>query len=346
LQESYKNAFGKISRGEVADGYADILSASMNPAVVSNPFLQTIAKQAEELARNAGNVVVQQGFQRGGGGTSSAEPPIDLISAFMGEQPIGDQDNANPPVEVPLPQYGSAVAVPTEEDITGGEINIPEPFAKPEPATQKRTPMQEAGLKAAERYRALTPKQQTEADKAVTYTKEELGDKFRVLPVGGLGRFFEGAVGVAVPYPTQEKSLSIRSGNATLNIKNAVANEAAQKGTEAAQNLAKMVSIAEDDPKAMALISKYGINGVTTKRVGKDAFSLSQVDGDERISIDEDTFTAIDTIKQSRQVGAAAGLPIVVSTYEFATPEEALASGLPAGTKVYINGRPAEIKEK
>ncbi len=68
LQESYKNAFGKISRGEIADGYSDLLSASMNPAVAQNPFLSQYATQADQLARSAANAVIQQGFQRGGGG--------------------------------------------------------------------------------------------------------------------------------------------------------------------------------------------------------------------------------------------------------------------------------------
>jgi hypothetical protein len=348
LQESYKNAFGKISRGEIADGYADILSASMNPSVISNPFLKTFADRAEELARGAGNAVIQQGFQRGGGGgTAAAEPQRDLISAFMGEQPVGEQDYLNPIVEVNLPQRGSAIATPTEEEITGGEINIPEPLAKPESATQERTPMVTAGIKAKERFMALTPQQQQKFDEEVTYTEQELGDRFKIAPVAGLGRFIPGAVGIAIPLPTQEKTLTLRSGNDTLNIKNAVVNEAAQKGPEAASNLARMVSVVEDDPQAMALISRSGgISGVTTKRVGKDAFSLSQVNGKERISIDEDTFAAIDTIKQSRAVGASASLPIVVGRYDFATEEEAKAANLPSGTKIYINGKPAIIRQK
>jgi hypothetical protein len=90
LQESYKNAFGKISRGEIADGYSDLLSASMNPAVAQNPFLSQYASQADQLARSAANAVIQQGFQTGRvggrGGTSGTTLPSQGIPAVSAEE--------------------------------------------------------------------------------------------------------------------------------------------------------------------------------------------------------------------------------------------------------------------
>jgi hypothetical protein len=93
----------------------------------------------------------------------------------------------------------------------------------------------------------------------------------------------------------------------------------------------------------MALISSAGgINKVAARKDG-EAFTLTPIGGGSPIDIDEPTFLAIDTIKGSRAIGAASGMPIVVGRYDFGTVDEAEASGLPSGTIVYINGRKARI---
>lgn len=343
LQESYKNAFGKISRGEIADGYSDLLSASMNPAVAQNPFLSQYASQADQLARSAANAVIQQGFQRGGGGGGgTAAPQTSLLPAFEGED-MG-VDFSEQIVEVPLPQQGqapSAVAVPPTEE------QVPPVMAGQQQAAQpKATPQQVAAIGAQKKYFSLSPKEQEKMDEETTYNMDELKDNFDVAPVAGLGRFIPGAIGIAVPKPTvrKEKTFTQTSeGRQTLRIDRKVVEEATAKGKEAATNLAKYVSTIESNPDAIEIISKSGgIGKVLVQRDG-DTFTLKQSGGEEEIEVDADTFAAVNAIKGARAVGAASGVPVVVGRYDFGTVEEAEAANLPSGTIVYINGRKARI---
>jgi hypothetical protein len=344
LQESYKNAFGKISRGEIADGYSDLLSASMNPAVAQNPFLSQYASQADQLARSAANAVIQQGFQRGGGGGGgTVTPQASLLPAFEGED-MGVDFNEQI-VEVPLPPQGkapSAIAVPPT-----GEEQMPPVMAGQQPSAQpKATPQQVAAIGAQKKYFSLSPKEQEKMDEETTYNMDELKDNFDVAPVAGLGRFIPGAIGIAVPKPTvrKEKTFTQTSeGRQTLKIDKKVAEEATSKGKEAASNLAKYVSTLESNPDAMGLISRSGgISKIITQRDG-DTYTLKQVGSKDELEVDADTFAAVNVIKGARAVGAASGIPVVVGRYDFGTVEEAEAANLPSGTIVYINGRKARI---
>jgi hypothetical protein len=342
LQESYKNAFGKISRGEIADGYSDLLSASMNPAVAQNPFLSQYASQADQLARSAANAVIQQGFQRGGGGGGGiAAPQTSLLPAFEGED-MGVDFNEQI-VEVPLPtQEPSAVAVPP-----AGEEQMPPVMSGQQLTAQpKATPQQVAAIGAQKKYFSLSPKEQEKMDEETTYNMDELKDNFDVAPVAGLGRFIPGAIGIAVPKPTvrKEKTFTQTSeGRQTLRIDRKVVEEATAKGKEAASNLAKYVSTIESNPSAMEVISNSGGIGKVLMQRDGDTFTLKQSGGKEEIEVDADTFAAVNAIKGARAVGAASGVPVVVGRYDFGTVEEAEAANLPSGTIVYINGRKARI---
>lgn len=345
LQESYRNAFGKISRGEIADGYSDLLSASMNPAVAQNPFLSQYASQADQLARSAANAVIQQGFQRGGGGGGggTVAPQTNLLPAFEGED-MGVDFNGQI-VEVPLPaqaQVPSAVAIPP----TGEEQMPPVMAGQQPPAEPQRTPQQVAALGAQKKYFSLSPKEQEKMDEETTYNMEELKDNFDIAEVAGIGRFIPGAIGIAIPKPTvrKEKTFTQTSeGRQTLRIDKKIAEEATSKGKEAASNLAKYISILESNPDAMELISRSsGIGKVITRRDG-DTYTLKQVGSKDELDVDADTFAAINVIKGARAVGAASGIPVVVGRYDFGTVEEAEAANLPSGTIVYINGRKARI---
>jgi hypothetical protein len=186
-------------------------------------------------------------------------------------------------------------------------------------------------------------------DEETTYSTEELKGNFEVAPVAGLGRFIPGATGVGVPKPItrQEKSITLSNqGKQNLRIDRKTIDEATTKGREFANRLADSVSQLESSPDAMAMISSAGgINKVAARKDG-EAYSLTPIDGGKPIDIDEPTFLAIDTIKGSRAIGAASGMPIVVGRYDFATEEEAKAANLPPGTEIYINGRRARIKPR
>ena len=74
MQESYKQAFDKIQRGNISEGYMDVLNTGMQFGSNQNPFLMGFIEQANKFAKEAGDVTLSQGWQniqRGGGAASA-----------------------------------------------------------------------------------------------------------------------------------------------------------------------------------------------------------------------------------------------------------------------------------
>lgn len=346
LQQTYSSALDKIQAGDVSAGYRDLMNAQLQFGATQNPFLTTINDRASKLAEDAANNVMKtrlyemQYGGRGGGGATRQTPP-NLLPYFEGEEAVDfgatpEEIPAGGIVEAPLPEQGpapSAIAVPPQEDI------MPEPMAQP-------TPVQKKAASAAKKYFSLTPAEQATMDKETTYSMEELKNNYEIAPVAGLSRFIPGATGVGIPNPTERKKKRIaitNEGKQSLSIEREFLDETTNKAKEFASNLAGAVSQVESSADAMKVISDAGgINKVTAKKIN-DTFYIKPIQGDEEIEIDEDTFRAIDTIKGARAIGAASSMPIIVGRYDFASVEEAEASGLPSGTIVYIGGRKARI---
>ncbi len=362
ISEQMQLATREASEGKFGDAYSKIIGLTANPSVTQNPFILRAMEMGMQAIKQGSSQAwfnLQRKQQAGGGTTTSTLPS--LMGMFEGgelgdmtEDQVGmeaefiDQGQPNfqqPVVEVPLPEQGptpSAVAVPPQEE------ELPPPMAGRQPAAQP-TPLQKAAATATKKYFSLSPKEQEKMDEETTYSTEELKGNFEVAPVAGLGRFIPGATGVGVPKPItrKEKSITVTNqGRQSLKIDRKTIDEATTKGREFANRLADSVSQVESNPDAMALISSAGgINKVAARKDG-EAYSLTPIDGGKPIDIDEPTFLAIDTIKGSRAIGAASGMPIVVGRYDFATEEEAKAANLPPGTEIYINGRRARIKPR
>jgi hypothetical protein len=74
MQESYKQAFEKIQRGDISEGYMDVLNTGMQFGSNQNPFLMGFIEQANKFAKEAGDVTLSQGWQniqRGGGAAAA-----------------------------------------------------------------------------------------------------------------------------------------------------------------------------------------------------------------------------------------------------------------------------------
>jgi len=74
MQESYRQAFNKIQRGRISEGYMDVLNTGMQFGSNQNPFLMGFIEQANKFAKEAGDVTLSQGWQniqRGGRAASA-----------------------------------------------------------------------------------------------------------------------------------------------------------------------------------------------------------------------------------------------------------------------------------
>jgi hypothetical protein len=370
MQEAMKGAMNKINTGDVSGGYMEAMMAlplgSQNPIVASaaENYFKGL-QQAAEFKQSSLWRDLQRDQMMGRGGTATPLPS--LMGAFEGDwavegvTPMGEEqiDFTQDIVEVPLPTQPVAAQEAAMMPETGGMAGMPSlagmpglagipstEEAPPAGPTPQPTPMQRNAETAVRKYFSLSPREQQKMDEETTYSMEELKGNFDVTPVAGLGRFIPGATGVGVPKPItrREKSISITNeGKERLRIDRRTIDEATTRGREFAAELADDVSQLESNPSAMRMIgSAGGLNKVYAKEE-RGFYILSPIDGEEEIEIDQDTFKSIDRIKAARAIGAASGMPIVVGRYDFASVEEAEASGLPSGTIVYINGRKARI---
>jgi hypothetical protein len=362
ISEQMQAAAREASEGKFGDAYGKILGLTSNPQVMQNPFILPALEMGMQAIKQGSsqawfNLQQEQMQKRGEAGTTALPSLMGMFEGGefgdMTQDQVGmeaeliddNQPNFNQSiVEVPLPEQGpvpSAVAAPPQEEemppIAGGRL--PQPSPQP-------TPMQKAAESATKKYFSLSPKEQEKMDEETTYNLEELKGNFEVAQVAGLGRFIPGATGVGVPKPItrKEKSLTITNqGRQSLKIDRKTIDEATTKGREFANRLADSVSQLESSPEAMQMISEAGGINKVAARKDRDSFTLKPISGGDEIEIDQPTFEAIDRIKAARAIGAASGMPIVVGRYDFASVEEAEASGLPSGTIVYINGRKARI---
>jgi hypothetical protein len=298
LQESYKNAFGKISRGEVADGYADILSASMNPAVVSNPFLQTVAKQAEELARNAGNVVVQQGFQRGSGGGGSTVPALNPEDYGYRTPPKQQPIAATRVTDTgePLPEGG------TQEE--GDYVSLGEgPSEAPSNIPQYRV----VAIDNAAAVANKPVEQQAEAAKSYGVTNYDKKN-FELYAVSGMEKYLPGFKGFRVPTEkwVETSSRMTERGN-VLPSSQLVAPHARKnflegpgQGQKSTLQSAKDAVSTMEDRKMSELFKQfngdiYSLRAATSERgvaMGKTAYDVQTPEG-KTVSITDRQYEAI-----------------------------------------------------
>jgi hypothetical protein len=338
LQESYKNAFGKISRGEIADGYSDLLSASMNPAVAQNPFLSQYASQADQLARSAANAVIQQGFQRGGGGGggggTTAGGGTSLLEMFSGG--TGGGMDANVGGMADFIDQEAADQLPKGEASAGTTGNWSFQAGAYERPTKE---IETTANQEFEKYSSGDVTEQESYRTSVMSPQTPRGTEFVEQP--GLNRFkgFERVTGVFVPlektidFPeysvrkgeTGGISENIKFGKKTINEKQKVkAEELAYNDLPTAiarisQNQSLEKYFLENSPETLDIGSKKDESGQQSFFIGvrgqKDSY----------MPIEQDDYLAATIIRKLPSSSKTLGAPLAITAIE--EPQAAAPSG-------------------
>jgi hypothetical protein len=108
MQESYRQAFDKIQRGNISEGYMDVLNTGMQFGSNQNPFLMGFIEQANKFAKEAGDVTLSQGWQniqRGGRAASAmgggGMPNMGGASEIDLEPPLPDWETTEEQPRIP-----------------------------------------------------------------------------------------------------------------------------------------------------------------------------------------------------------------------------------------------------
>jgi hypothetical protein len=117
MQESYRNAFGKIQQGDISGGYMDVLNTSMQFGSTQNPFLMGYIEQANKFAKEAGDATLSQAWQniQRGGAAGAA-----MGGGMGGEGMPGMGGSAEVDLETPLPDWETTEEqprIPSQLDI-------------------------------------------------------------------------------------------------------------------------------------------------------------------------------------------------------------------------------------
>lgn len=100
MQESYRNAFGKIQQGDISGGYMDVLNTSMQFGANQNPFLMGYIEQANKFAKEAGDATISQEWQNiQRGRTAGGAVSGGLSGAQLAEQSAFGIDNQALPAQ-------------------------------------------------------------------------------------------------------------------------------------------------------------------------------------------------------------------------------------------------------
>jgi len=119
MQESYRNAFSKISQGDISGGYMDVLNTGMQFGANQNPFLMGYIEQANKFAKEAGSSVLSQGWQdiqrggrAGGGGRTGAQEAAEIMGGGIPAMPMVEEPLPEPDLTQPIPEAAPLGAGP------------------------------------------------------------------------------------------------------------------------------------------------------------------------------------------------------------------------------------------
>jgi hypothetical protein len=197
MQESYRNAFGKIQQGDISGGYMDVLNTSMQFGATQNPFLMGYIEQANKFAKEAGDATLSQGWQniqRGGaagaamgGGFPGAEgytPPME--DAEYLDQRLIEEGGVD--LETPLPDWETTEEqprIPSQFDVieqmrwlakgeTNKKLATALNKAADSAADPEKAPLIQAVQDSVMRFNALNNEEQSQL--FALQAKKNLGD--------------------------------------------------------------------------------------------------------------------------------------------------------------------------
>jgi hypothetical protein len=196
MQESYKQAFEKIQRGDISEGYMDVLNTGMQFGSNQNPFLMGFIEQANKFAKEAGDVTLSQGWQniqRGGRAASAMgdgmpgvggyTPPMEDAEYLEGPLPTQDVD-----LESPLPDFDGVEEqsrIPSQFDVieqmrglakgeTNKKLATALNKAADSAADPEKAPLIQAVQDSVMRFNALNNEEQSQL--FALQAKKNLGD--------------------------------------------------------------------------------------------------------------------------------------------------------------------------
>lgn len=386
IENTMRSATQKIQAGDFTGGYAEAVSGlplmSQNPLIASasKSYLDSIG-QVAEFQQSA----LWQQLQRsrmGGGGVSEGLPAMGpsgaqtAMSAMYGEQFPAETAAmpAGQPEAIMLPDEGQ----PIEGALPQGEVGEAESLVLTEGEVP---PMQQPQLNPVEQQNAATGAQlysapaadQTRAMRGAIAGKMDEGVQWDKMPIEGLSRFYPkvnisdqiaiAPVGSKVKYSETwsgetDKPGARFSGNKEIMV-DAARNEEAKKFAgklQADVNLLTQTGPEGEDKYWVDIIEEAGgIENVIPQR-NEEGFSIKPK-GKESRPVTEDVFRAVLEVKGLSAVAPNTGIKLLpenvsgpgVRGRKFGSVEEALASGLPVGTTVYIlkdgKYKPARIRE-
>jgi hypothetical protein len=197
MQESYRNAFGKIQQGDVSGGYMDVLNTSMQFGATQNPFLMGYIEQANKFAKEAGDATLSQAWQniqRGGaagaamgGGLPGAEgytPPMEDAEYLEGPMPT-EEGGVDLDTQIAETEGAGQAAMPSKFDVieqirglakgeTNKKLATALNKAADSAADPEKAPLIQAVQDSVMRFNALNNEEQSQL--FALQAKKNLGD--------------------------------------------------------------------------------------------------------------------------------------------------------------------------
>jgi hypothetical protein len=138
MQAEYESAFNKISQGDTAGGYMDVMKTNMNYGATQNPFLLPYISQASQFAESAAKNILSQGWQALQAGRS-AGGGVPATAGMSGAQ-LAEQAALGIDSQTPLPEEGDVINFNQPTDATTTMDMIDQEAAAGLPATAGMTP--------------------------------------------------------------------------------------------------------------------------------------------------------------------------------------------------------------
>lgn len=360
---------------------------TQNPYIL--PALETGMKLTEFTAQDAfKRFQTRQQYGVGGGDVNENVLPVmsgaeEAMTILRGGQPAVMAQPTGQPTATMLPPGTPTDAEPIEGAMPEGEVGEAESLMLTEGEVapmQQPTTVQQTASTAFQQIMSATPSEQDRANRGIIASESDKATTWDIERIDNLSRFYPklnisdslaiAPVGSKVEYSETWSGQTDKPGARFAGTKKVeVDDEMNKTAKQYAGNLRNSVNLlttsgpADSDKYWIDIIEEAGgienvkpvrnpdDNTVSIKPRGKDLINVGL--GDEANKI----FNAISEVKGLSGFAQASGAKLLpenisgpgVRERKFGSVEEALASGLPAGTTVYIlkdgKYKPARIKE-
>jgi hypothetical protein len=385
MQQSYDEAFSKMGTANYLDGYKQLLQTNLQYGSTQNPFLAQYVEQANQTAKQLESAMWRQAQYGGrGGAAGGAGMPAmgpsgaqTAMAAMYGQAPTGMDAGGMDAIMLP------DEAEPIEGALPEGEVGEAESLVLTEgdvAPMQQPTQVQQDAANAFSQVMAASPSDQVRGTRSLIAGDKDKSIQWETQTIDNLSRFFPkvnisdevaiAPIGSDVEYTEAWSGQTDKPGarfTGTKRIKiDDQMNKTAKEFTAKLRNGVNLLTTSgpeDSDEYWIDIIEAAGgienikptrnpdDNSVSIKPRGKDPILVGAGQNAD------DIFAAISEVKGLSGFAQASGVKLLpenisgpgVRERKFGSVEEALASGLPAGTTVYIlkdgKYKPARIQE-